>query len=546
MSLDDTQSSAEIIVNSVIQDARYKLDNEWSPSTDYELIHSSPELHKLVLLVRICRYEQEPVGPELFTQGRIRELCNSTKSHYNPFDIELMSEYEACLTFKRDVTLGMVVGELMSIKDWMGVPVVITVLILGRDKIGAILEARERHRQIVRQKEIENGGDLRVRDRELQEEKVKLEREIQDYSGKQRNLEKIVEGLREKIQKMETQPISGKGFSTSSAQNLSGSFGNLTTSFQVKADLDIGKFSGTESVPDNELTFDQWRIDVRSYQTSVPDHILLPAVRKSIVGKAQSVVQTLRPNYSVEDIIKCLAREYEGVASSDIVFKEFYQLKQERGEKVQIFSIRLRDVLTNLTSRFPERVPAKDHDKMLRDRFFYGIKAKMRNSIRHLYDDEKVTFGELLMKVRRNEDEEVLAKVTSKSVSVDTEINDGLEEKVDKLLAAAKSSQYNVEKGKRDSGQTPKQTPTNSRQNTPTKRDGDVRNNLKGPEANASGPFPEGLRPIQCFKCRGWGHPRRLCPSHLNYTRGGITREPPSPAKNETARPHLQNPNPQN
>ena len=168
----------------------------------------------------------------------------------------------------------------------------------------------------------------------------------------------------------------------------------------MKADLYIGKFSGTEPVPDNELTFDQWRIDVRSYQTSVPDHILLPAVRKSIVGKAQSVVRTLGPNYSVEDVIKCFAREYEGVTSSDIVFKEFYQLKQERGEKVQIFSIRLRDALTNLTSRFLERVLAKDHDKMLRDRFFYSIKAEMRNSIRHLYYDEKVTFGELLMKVR--------------------------------------------------------------------------------------------------------------------------------------------------
>ena len=223
-----------------------------------------------------------------------------------------MSQYEACLTFKREVTLGMVAGELMSIEDWMGVPVVITVLILGRNKIGAILEAHERHWQIVRQKEIENGGNLRIRDRELQKEKVKLEQEIQDYSGKQRNLEKIVEGLSEKIQKMEMQPISGKGFYTSSTQNLSGSFGNSTTSFQVKVDLDIGKFSGTEPVPDNELTFDQWRIDIRSHQTSVPDHILLPAVRKSIVGKAQSVVRTLGPSYSVEDTIRCLAREHEG------------------------------------------------------------------------------------------------------------------------------------------------------------------------------------------------------------------------------------------
>ena len=337
MSLDDMQSSAEIIIDSVICSACCELDDEQSPSTDYELIHSNPELHKLMLLVQICHYEEEPIDPEFFTRDNIRELCSSTKGHYDPLNVDIMSEYKACLTFKREVTLGMVAGELMSIEDWMGVPVVITVLILGRNKIGAIIEARERHRQTVRQKEIENEGNLHIRDRKLEKEKVKLEQEILEYSGKQRNLEKVVEGLSEKIQKMEMQPISGKSFITSSAQNLSGSFGNLTTSFQVKADLDIGKFSGTEPVPNNELTFDQWMIDVRSYQTSVPDDILLPAVRKSIIGKAQSVVRTLVPNYSVEDIIKCLAREYKGVTSSDIVFKEFYQLKQERGERYRSF-----------------------------------------------------------------------------------------------------------------------------------------------------------------------------------------------------------------
>ena len=79
MSLDGTQSSAKIIVDSVIHSARRKLDDEQSPSTDYELIHSSPELHKLVLLMQICHYEEEPIDPEFFTQNNIRELCNSTK-----------------------------------------------------------------------------------------------------------------------------------------------------------------------------------------------------------------------------------------------------------------------------------------------------------------------------------------------------------------------------------------------------------------------------------------------------------------------------------
>ena len=171
-----------------------------------------------------------------------------------------------------------------------------------------------------------------------------------------------MENLTDKIQRLETQPVSGKDLVTSSAQNLSNTFGNLTTSFQVKVDLDLGKFSGMEPVPSNELTFNQWRVNVQSYQANVPDHILIPAIRKSIIGKAQLVIRTLGPVYTVEDVIKCLAREYEGVASSDIVFKESYQLKQERGEKVQVFSIRLRDVLANLSSRFPERVPRGDHE----------------------------------------------------------------------------------------------------------------------------------------------------------------------------------------
>ena len=66
-------------------------------------------------------------------------------------------------------------------------------------------------------------------------------------------------------------------------------------------------------------------------------------------------------------------------------------------------------------------------------------------------------------------------------------------------------------------------TPTNAGQNTPKKRDReqDIRTSLQGPGVNASGPFTDDQQPIQCFKCKGWGHPRRLCPSQLNYTRGG-------------------------
>ena len=76
----------------------------------------------------------------------------------------------------------------------------------------------------------------------------------------------------------------------------------------------------------------------------------------------------------------------------------------------------------------------------------------------------------------------------------------------------------------------------------------DIQQNLRGPETSAAGPFREGdsSRPIQCFRYRGWGHPKRLCPSHLNYTPGGVVQDNPSQMTDRRPDgPPPQNPSPQ-
>ena len=75
-------------------------------------------------------------------------------------------------------------------------------------------------------------------------------------------------------------------------------------------------------------------------------------------------------------------------------------------------------MLTKLSIQFPDRVPKEDHDKILKDRFFYGIKSELQNSIRHLYNNESVTFSQLLVKARRNEEEETTSRVVSKNMMV--------------------------------------------------------------------------------------------------------------------------------
>ena len=128
-----------------------EMDDGHGSSSEFESISSSPELHKLVLLMQVCTYEGGTVDPKLFTRNNIRELCLGCKGHYDPYDIEMMSSHEVCLTFKKELTLGLVAGDLMSVEHWMGVPV-ITVVILSKNKVRAILEVRERHRQETREK----------------------------------------------------------------------------------------------------------------------------------------------------------------------------------------------------------------------------------------------------------------------------------------------------------------------------------------------------------------------------------------------------------
>ena len=225
----------------------------------------------------------------------------------------------------------------MVIESWRDFPILITVVIIKRSKVGSIVEVRQKYRQERKDQELRDLEKLKQGQCDLQAE-FEFKQKLIEQDIKQGSLLKAVEQLTEKVTKLEVQPLHTQGFMTSSSQNVS-NFGNLSTSFQVKANIDIGKFSGVEPTPTDELNFNQWCIDIKSYQASYPDNILLPAIRKSIVGRAKSVIRHLGPSYTVDEVITVLTQEYEGVASSDVIFKDFYQLKQEKNEKVQIFSI---------------------------------------------------------------------------------------------------------------------------------------------------------------------------------------------------------------
>ena len=229
-------------------------------------------INSMVLLVQIEHVDGRPVGPDMLTESTFRELCQCIHSSYEPYAIEILSPHEICVTYRHGVSLGQVAGELMVIESQRDLPILVTMVIIKRSKVDAIFKARQKYRKEQKDRDLKDLEMLKQGQCDLHKEmgqvtaqKEALKRRMQDHDVTQRDLLKTVEQLTEKVTKLEMQPLHAQGFLTSSSQNVS-TFGNLSTSFQVKANIDIGKFSGTEPTPTDKLNFDQWCIDVKSYQ----------------------------------------------------------------------------------------------------------------------------------------------------------------------------------------------------------------------------------------------------------------------------------------
>ena len=93
-----------------------------------------------------------------------------------------------------------------------------------------------------------------------------LSKNLGQYVQQQSKLAELIEGIGHQLERLESnsiQNIQGRDFQTLT-QGMSKN-PVRGTNFQVKADLDIGKFSGVEPTPHDELTFEQWVYDVCAY-----------------------------------------------------------------------------------------------------------------------------------------------------------------------------------------------------------------------------------------------------------------------------------------
>ena len=128
-------------------------ENSNMSGSDNTYTNTNVMLNPVVLLVSVEHVDGRPMEPEILTEATFKELCTYTNPSHTPHAVEILSLHEICLTYKQGITLGHVAGELMAIESWMNFPILVTIVIIKRSKVEAIVEARQKHRQIQKEKE---------------------------------------------------------------------------------------------------------------------------------------------------------------------------------------------------------------------------------------------------------------------------------------------------------------------------------------------------------------------------------------------------------
>ena len=167
-----------------------------------------------------------------------------------------------------------------------------------------------------------------------------------------------------------------------------------------------------------------------------------------------------------------------------------------------------------MKEKFPDRYQTKD----LKDRLFHRMHLHICKSMRFLYKKPDVTFEELLSEMLEAEKDCCPSKsmtVKSKAAVVESEAPPSLQkltQEISALTMVVKSASMGTPKTKTPNHKI-KVNSLEGNGNKGSNANGNSPRKVKGSAASAAGPFKPGQKPLQCYKCGGWGHMYKECAS---------------------------------
>ncbi|XP_021370382.1 uncharacterized protein LOC110461286 [Mizuhopecten yessoensis] len=169
-----------------------------------------------------------------------------------------------------------------------------------------------------------------------------------------------------------------------------------TPTITVNQPVRISIFSGEEK----DTPYGLWKYEVESLLVSKDEDVVARALRRSVKGKAGTVVMHLGPTAPVKKILTKMDSIFGTVEKDEALLARLYSARQQDNEDASSWRCRLEDILNKAVSR--REVTYTDTGDMLRTMFWTGLRRDLKDITGHKYDaiDD---FDDLMIAVRQVE-----------------------------------------------------------------------------------------------------------------------------------------------
>ena len=470
----------------------------------------------LSLLLKIrqpatAQSQSRPLPIGVMTDRSLIELIEKATGR-TPMGVTMMNDVDVVIEFEKGAKVIEIAQALHSIDSWAGYKIDVSCIVSTKKMLVDTTKELEAYRRAER--------DFQREKREMKEEEQRSKLQIQDLLDKFEEQVKRVE-LMQSRSSVSPVPIDISTPQISMANlDKPGVSKQIQTIFAKMPPLPT--FSGVVPVPKGEGSYEQFMFQIQGFKNSYPEEAMKNGIIGSVTDAARDYLDFIGFDKDLDVIIRALERRYGKGQTTDRIQQEFYQLSQERGETIQQFAGRIELKYKKLVELYPGRYT----EEMLKERLFYGMTQHLRNSMRYLYKQPTTVYDELLQSAKEAESEWMDNKLRVKSTTVEDpgkREREELKERLERLTESMKVA--NLQTSRRDvkksSPRSPKsESPRGAIPNSPRSR---------GPAITSAGPFQGRRRPLQCYKCGGWGHVQRECPTSENVDWRGMQRADPTP-----------------
>ena len=109
--------------------------------TDYNSVSDVP-ISTIKVLMRIEKVNGDPLPASLMNPQQLNVFCVQYAGE-QPYHIELLSSYEACISYREGVVIAVVAGRLMNATAWNEIPLVVSCTPVPKERMSVIVKAHE-------------------------------------------------------------------------------------------------------------------------------------------------------------------------------------------------------------------------------------------------------------------------------------------------------------------------------------------------------------------------------------------------------------------